>query len=122
MVAVLAKPKALGESRIAAGIVEFVPEHMGEDDMAKEVLKKTIQDLREKKVSFRAATNPSAAAGAYLKSLTTCFEQSRFGKGWKKGKDEVRAFLLSADLFPKHAEKFRPETSRGCIPVLHRFL
>ena len=35
------------------------------------------------------------------------------GEQIKRGKDEIRLFMLSADLFPKHAEKFVRETARG---------
>ena len=89
---VMAKPKALGEQRIAADIVDVSA--AGEsDDSAKETLQKTICELRKRKVAFVAAAGAlTAAPGAYAKALGAFFDQSRVGKKWKRGKEEVRLF------------------------------
>ena len=115
--AVMAKPKAIGENRVAADAIDAsTTASDGMDESTMEGLQKTICDLRKRKVTFSVAAGTlSAAPGAYLKALTEFFAHSRIGLKWKRGKDEVRILLLSADLFHKHAEKFGRETSRGVI-------
>ena len=114
--AVMAKPKAIGEHRVAADAIDTASAAKdGMDESTKDNLQKTICELRKRKVTFAAAAGAMAALGAYVKALNAFFEQSRVGKKWKRGKDEVRAFLLCADLFHKHAERSTRETCRGVI-------
>ena len=109
---VMAKPKALDEQRVQFDVAADDDEM---DDSTKETLQKTICELRKKKVTFLAAAGALTGPGAYLKAIGAFYEQSRTGKKWRRGKDEVRLMLLSADLFHKHADKFHRETARGAI-------
>ena len=63
----------------------------------------------QEKVTFVAA-----AGATYAKSLEKAFDASPTGGKWKKGKDQVRAFLLS-DLFHEHAKKFTKLTGTGML-------
>jgi hypothetical protein len=106
-----AKPQAIGDTSVVVGD-DF--DHESAEDRDK--LKKTLCELRRKKVTL--TTMAAAATGAQQWSVTNMddsFAKAKHGRMWKGGKDDVRAFLLSADLFPKHADKFNRETPGGII-------
>ena len=75
--AAMAKPKAIGEHRVAAGAIDAsaAKSGFGVDKDLQDNLQKTICDLRKRKVTFSAAAGVSlsAAPGAYVKSLPGLF-------------------------------------------------
>ena len=108
--ALMSKPKAICELAVQADAADPTETNAQDDDAVKQNLQKTICDLRKKKVTFIAA-----AGATYAQSLVKAFDASPTGRNWKKGKDHVRAFLLSADLFPEHAKKFTKSTHTGML-------
>ena len=69
------------------------------------------------KVTFVAL--PPASTGCPLwssRNLEAAWASAALGRMWKGGKDSVRMLLVSADLFPPHAEKYvAAETPFGFI-------
>ena len=85
------------------------------EDVKEEVeqAQKLLMELRRQSVNFVKLPSVGGASGAdYTKAqLENVWNEMRLGHKFSRKKEDVRAFMLSADLFPPNVAKHGPAVS-----------